>query len=102
MKCSCCINTFARPDLLKKLLVSLHKQKLPADVELEIIVVDNGPNQKGEKVVEGVNKLYTNKIKYFIQPEKNISLTRNIAVQNSTGEYILFIDDDGSAEMNLR
>ena len=100
MKCSCCINTYARPELLKKLLISLHEQKLPVEVELEIIVVDNGPQQKGRKVVEGINDLYPNKIKYIIQSKKNISLTRNIAVHNTTGEYIFFIDDDGYADTN--
>jgi succinoglycan biosynthesis protein ExoM len=36
-------------------------------------------------------------IKYFMQPEKNIALTRNLGVANATGDYIAFIDDDEHA-----
>ena len=94
MNCSCCINTYKRPNLLKKLLKSLAEQNLAEETKLEIIVVDNGPHQLGKNIVNEFQKRYNIPIYYFVQPEKNISLTRNEGVKNASGEFICFIDDD--------
>ena len=98
MICSICVNTYKRPVLLKKLLLSFEEQELPQNTELEIIIVDNGPKQLGKKVAEEFKRRNNLKINYFVQPIKNISLTRNVAVKNATGEYILFVDDDAYAD----
>jgi succinoglycan biosynthesis protein ExoM len=98
IKCSICINTYKRPILLKKLLDSLNNQQLDNNVELEIIVADNSPAKEGEKVVSEFSKNSPFTLIYCYQTEKNISLTRNLAVSKSTGDYILFIDDDGYAD----
>lgn len=99
-KISCCVNTFKRPDLLKKLLVSLNNQILENGWELEVIVVDNDSNKSGNESVLDFQKKYPLKVKYFSQKIKNISLTRNKAVQKASGDYIFFIDDDGIAANN--
>ncbi len=99
-KISCCINTYRRPSLLRKLLDSLYSQNLNPDISLEIIVVDNDIEKQAENVVKEFQQTSTINIKYFVQPIKNISLTRNKAVKEATGEYILFIDDDGYADAN--
>ncbi len=91
---SVCIATYKRPGLLKKLLESLSAQKTQDNIQIEIIIVDNDPLTSANSVVEDFCNLETLKIKYYTQPVKNISLTRNKCVENSTGEYILFIDDD--------
>ena len=100
MICSICIATYKRPELLKKLLEGLSNQVIPEDIEVEIIVVDNDSSGSAKNIVEQVVSALSMKIKYFIQPEKNISLTRNLAVENSNGELILFIDDDEIADKN--
>jgi glycosyltransferase involved in cell wall biosynthesis len=33
-------------------------------------------------------------VKYCVEPEQNIALTRNKAVENAEGEFVAFIDDD--------
>ena len=98
MNCSCCINTYKRPKLLKKLLKSLAEQNLAEETKLEIIAVDNGPDQLGKNIVNEFQKRYNIPIYYFVQPEKNISLTRNLAVKNAKGDFVFFIDDDGYAD----
>lgn len=98
MKCSVCINTYKRPDLLKKLLISLINQKLEDDNTFEIIVVDNDPLKLGELVVKEILSNTNFQIRYFTQPEKNIALTRNVAVHQAKYEYICFIDDDEYAD----
>jgi len=95
MRCSVCVATYKRPQMLERLLTSLTDQRLAHDVTLEVIVVDNDASGAAEPVVR---KYYDQKshisFQYFLQPIKNISLARNTAVAHATGEYVLFIDDD--------
>jgi len=100
MTCSICIATYKRPELLLKLLESLFAQNLPKDFNLEVIVVDNDVEETAKNICNEFKSNDIFKMYYSVQPEKNISLTRNQAVKNSTGEYILFIDDDGYANDN--
>lgn len=97
VRCSVCVATFQRPHLLKKLLISLENQMLPEGIELEVIIVDNDPAKSAEAVVQEFKKSANINLSYFAQPVKNISLTRNMAVEKASGEYILFIDDDEAA-----
>ena len=99
-KISCCINTYKRPELLKKLLISINEQSLDKDISIEIIVVDNDTSQLGEKIIEEFKSILKFPIHYYIQPIKNISITRNKAVSEANGDYIFFIDDDEYAEPN--
>src|SRR5438105_6517932 len=95
--CSVCIAAYKRPDLLENLLTSLVNQVLPEDVTLEIIVVDNDPEESARGVVQKFSDTARARFLYCRQPIKNISLTRNLAVANATGAYLLFIDDDETA-----
>ena len=99
-KCSVCINTYKRPFLLKKLLNSLNTQLLDESIQIEIIVADNDPEKSAESIIQQSVLYLRFPLNYFIQPLKNISLTRNVAVSHSTGDYILFIDDDEYADDN--
>lgn len=100
MLCSICIATYKRKELLKILLDSLCEQELTTDVILEIVVVDNDAEGSAKTVFDQFRN--TNKISffYFIQPLKNISITRNLAVEKAHGDFILFIDDDEYACKN--
>lgn len=100
IKYSICILTFKRPKLLEKLLNSLELQEKIEKREFEIIIVDNDEYLSAKIIVEKhktkFNSLY--KIRYYNQPIKNLSVSRNLAVQKSIGSYILFIDDDEYAD----
>jgi succinoglycan biosynthesis protein ExoM len=97
MLCSVCVATYRRAALLDKLLESLRHQILSKDLRLEIIIVDNDPERSAEPVVRKYAPLFHDNVRYFVQPIKNISLTRNMAVKNAAGEYLFFIDDDEAA-----
>lgn len=94
MICSICIATYKRAELLKILLDSLLHQNLVEKVNLEIIVVDNDPEENGRLVFDKFTNTGRISFYYYTQPKKNISITRNLAVEKATGEFILFIDDD--------
>ena len=100
MICSICIATYKRPELLKKLLESLYAQKISDEITIEIIVVDNDLDKTAGNVCNSFSNTKNIEIYYLTQPKKNISLTRNKAVHKASGEYLLFIDDDGYADHN--
>lgn len=91
---SVCIATYKRPILLKKLVDSLSVQKINDNINFEIIIVDNDPDESAKSIIENYQAAGSTTIKYYTQPIKNISLTRNKCVTNASGEYIMFIDDD--------
>jgi succinoglycan biosynthesis protein ExoM len=92
---SVCIATYRRLDRLEALLADLARQQL---LPSEVIVVDNDPGGTARQVIErclAVMPPFT--IHYDIQPEKNISLTRNRTVEMSSQEWLAFVDDDERA-----
>jgi glycosyltransferase involved in cell wall biosynthesis len=59
-----------------------------------ITVVDNDTEQSARSIVESCRVTSRIPIDYHIEPEQNIALARNKAVQNSNGAFLAFIDDD--------
>ena len=96
MRIDVCIATFKRPALLERLLRGLLAQQLPDGVSMHIIVVDNDALESARPVVAAF-QASCSWLAYLTQPEQNIALTRNRAVDHSQGELIAFIDDDESA-----
>ncbi|MBS1736022.1 MAG: glycosyltransferase [Bacteroidetes bacterium] len=86
-KVSIIINTLNRATHLKALLKDLEKQTYPY---YEIVAV-NGPSTDNTKEVL---KKYEEKIKIIHCPEANLSMSRNLGIENSGGDYVAFIDDD--------
>lgn len=95
MNISLCIATYRRPDRLGALLRDLvEQQHLPT----EVVVVDNDPAGSARSVVQRRRELGAPfPIRYDIQPQKNIALTRNRTVQLASSDWIAFIDDDERA-----
>lgn len=95
MKISLCIATYRRPDRLRALLQDITWQRL---LPLEVIVVDNDAAGSARAVVDGLRASKPPfPIRYEIQPEQNISLTRNRCVALARGNWIAFVDDDERA-----
>ena len=91
---SVCICTFKRPALLNRLLQALEEQETDALFTFSIVVADNDEARSAEAAVAEFAANTTIAVKYCVQPQQNISLTRNKAIENATGDYIAFIDDD--------
>lgn len=83
-------------DSLIKCLKSIKIKTKFNNNNLEIVIVDNGSNEKHKKAVEeyiGVNNDI--KIKYIYEPmEFNFSYMCNLGVREAKGRYYLFMNDD--------
>lgn len=94
---SVCAATYKRPELLKKLLLSLCAQETAGEFSFEISVADNDDRGSGEAVVRELNA-QGQRIIYDIEPEQNISLARNRSLSHAASDYIAIIDDDIHAD----
>jgi glycosyltransferase involved in cell wall biosynthesis len=92
-----CVATYKRPELLRKLLLSLAVQETDGEVSVAIIVADNDAQRSAEPVVRELNAS-GHQIIYAVEPEQNISVARNKALSFATGDYIATIDDDEYAD----
>lgn len=80
--------------MLANLLKELKNQKTERLFTYSIVVVDNDRFQTAKSIVRDIREKSPFEIEYFHEPEKNISLARNRAVQNARGAFVAFIDDD--------
>lgn len=92
MKISVVINTYNRMHTLPTTLRSLEFLRYP---DLEIIVVD-GPSTDGTLAYLEAN--WADKVKICVCPFANLSKSRNVGIQNATGDIVCFTDDDGVPE----
>lgn len=91
---SICICTYKRPELLSRLLNSLRDQDTRGLFTYSIVVADNDRLRSAEPVVSEFRPSSSVPIKYCMQPERSVGLTRNRAIENSDGNFIAFLDDD--------
>jgi glycosyltransferase involved in cell wall biosynthesis len=86
--------------MLQNLLSKLQTQETQDLFHYSIVIVDNDKSESARKTVEAHAQQSKISITYVVEPEQNISLARNKAVDNSHGDYIAFIDDDEFPDQN--
>ena len=91
---SVCVCTYKRPQLLKRLLDALRDQESGGLFSYSIVVVDNDRLRSAEDVVGEFGASSGIPIKYCVEPQQNIAMARNRAIENAAGDLIAFIDDD--------
>ena len=91
---SVCVCTFKRPQLLAELLRRLEHQETEGQFTYSVVVADNDDRKTAEETVIGFSDHADLPVRYCVQPEQNIALARNTALDHATGDYIAFIDDD--------
>lgn len=90
-KVSVIIPTLKRYPYLNVVLKQLERQTLQP---LEVIVVDQTP----KNLRQDVNKEFQFKLRYFYQENPGQCSSRNRAIREASGEYILFLDDDAEIQ----
>jgi succinoglycan biosynthesis protein ExoM len=91
---SVCVCTFGRPEMLGGLLEALALQQTVPGFAFDVVIVDNDSRRSAEPVVAAFARRGTVAAMYDCEPERNISLARNRAIRNASGNLIAFIDDD--------
>lgn len=76
---------------LEKCLDSLVNQDFD---DYEIIVVNDGSTDNSQLIIDKYKEKYPNLIKAFIKQNGGLSSARNYGIENSTGEYLMFLDSD--------
>ncbi len=76
------------------MLSRLVDQKTDQAFTYSAVVVDNDANRSAESTVSELAAGGLLKIVYCVEPEPNIARARNLAIKSSSGDYIVFIDDD--------
>ncbi len=89
-----CTCTYKRPELLRHLLEELRAQETNGLFTYSIVVVDNDHLRSAEATVSDFAAESPIAVKYCVEPQQNIALARNKAIENASGDLIAFIDDD--------
>jgi succinoglycan biosynthesis protein ExoM len=90
------ICTYRRASLDEALL-SLAVLEVPGGSRLRIIVADNDKTPSARERVEALRPRIAHEIAYVHCPASNISIARNACLENATGDFLAFIDDDEDA-----
>lgn len=93
------IPTFNRVDEIEELLLSLNKQVIEFS-KFEIVVVDDGSTDNTETLIHSFRAESKLQIKFFKQDHRGPGEARNLGMQKSEGEFLLFIDSDCIADQN--
>ena len=91
---SVCICTYKRPFLLKRLLEGLSEQDTNTRFIFSILVIDNDRSESARCVVDEFASTSPIGVFYHVEPRQNIAMARNKAVEQATGDFVAFIDDD--------
>jgi len=75
-------------------LEALMVQTADAGFTYSIVVADNDGERSAEEVAASFSGSAPVEIVYCWEPERNIALARNKAIENASGDFIAFIDDD--------
>lgn len=79
---------------MTRLLTGLENQQTNGSFTYSIVVADNDPGQSAMATVAEFSKTSKIQAVYCHDAEPNIARARNKALENATGEYIAFVDDD--------
>jgi hypothetical protein len=94
------VPTHNRAALLSETLAALIGQSYRP---IQIVVVDDGSADNTQEVVESIAKNQPNDvaIEYFRQEQSSAPAARNAGAMRTTGEYIVFMDDDDLARTDF-
>jgi len=92
MRVTVVICTWNRCELLRSTLESLRALEVPADHAWELVVINNNSSDATGAVIDRFRGLLP--LRGVFEPEVGLSKARNTAVRASTGQLLLFTDDD--------
>lgn len=93
MNASIIIVTRDRADDLRPTLVALAGINIPAEFEVELLVIDNGSSDNTAELVRSC-EIPGVSVRYILENRPGLSYGRNRGLAEAKGEIILFTDDD--------
>lgn len=88
------IPTYNRSALLKKALDSLLRARVPAELSVRIIAVDNNSTDDTKAVINAYAEPSQGRVSYVFEKQQGRSPALNAGIAAATGDLIGFIDDD--------
>jgi glycosyltransferase involved in cell wall biosynthesis len=89
------ICTYNNAALLDRTLIAISKQQVASEVNWQVLVVDNNCTDETVAVVE--RHIQSGKIpglRIISEPKQGLTYARLCGVNNTTGDWIAFVDDD--------
>jgi glycosyltransferase involved in cell wall biosynthesis len=92
------IQTYNHAETLAATLRSLAELRCPADVDYEILVINNNSSDRTAAVLEEFGAVLGTKLRSVPEPRQGLSHARNLALAAARGEVVCFLDDDAVAD----
>lgn len=83
------IPTYNRANTLPEAIKSVLEQSMS---NWELLVVDDGSTDKTRELINSFQN--DNRVRYFFQENRGVSAARNRGIDESKGEYLIFLDSD--------
>lgn len=94
IKFSLIIPTYNRSDLLAVALDHISKARVPADMDLTVIVSDNNSTPANQEANKAALQNYPGKSKYLLATQQGRSAALNFALAHTEDDFLGFVDDD--------
>jgi glycosyltransferase involved in cell wall biosynthesis len=94
MELNIVIATYNRESNLRVFLSELTRQVVPENLLWKVVVVDNNSNDATRQVVEQFIAETPHRFQYVFEPRQGKSIALNAGVLVSTGDVLVFTDDD--------
>ncbi|MGI9519093.1 MAG: glycosyltransferase [Pirellulaceae bacterium] len=92
MNVSIAICTWNRSRLLRQTLDHIVQMEIPQGIDWELVIVDNRSTDDTPDVIKSFSDRLP--VKYVFEPEQGHSASRNRAIDEAAGDYILWTDND--------
>lgn len=86
------IPTYKRPEMLERLLEKLGPQVARESAAVDVLVIDNDPEQSARRIVEALETQMP--LRYVHETRRGVAHARSRAVSEAVGDYLIFLDDD--------
>ena len=94
MKVSIIVPVYNAEDTIEKCVKSILNQTYK---DIELLIINDGSKDKSLKILNNLSKK-DNRIVVIDKQNEGVSKTRNLGIEKSSGDYIMFIDNDDYIE----
>jgi glycosyltransferase involved in cell wall biosynthesis len=91
------ICTYNRANLLRIAIESVLQQEFPVD-QYELLIVDNNSKDNTRELVLEIAQSHP-QIRYIFEENQGLSIARNRGWKEAKGKYVIYLDDDGKAQL---